>query len=114
MNDEDMDVLEWTVRKIIPIPKKYYWEDPPNPNLPLRTKAWHKTVGALGSVVRFTDRVGKPIVESVERSSRFEYVTDHMTEEDWEAAKQTAEERRARREQKAVSQKQRETEEGTV
>merc|ERR1712043_8097 len=84
-NDEDMDMLEWSVRKLIPIPKKYFWEEPVNTDLPLKTKVWHRTVGVMGSMVRLPDRIGKPIVDNATQSSgRFSYVTSTMTKEEWE------------------------------
>lgn len=81
MENEDMDMLEWTVRKIIPIPKQYYWETG-NDDLPLRIKAWHQAVGSMSATIKWIDRIGKPIVDaSGLKSSRFEYVRETMTEE---------------------------------
>ena len=95
MDDEMMDPLEWTVRKVVPIPKAYFWETG-NHDLPASTKLWHRTVGTMSRLVKFMDSVGKPVAEAVGvGSSRFDYVTSTMTEEQMEEAKRTAEERKA-------------------
>jgi hypothetical protein len=96
MNDPKMDVLEWTVRKIIPIPAAYYWETG-NYDIPTRTKMWHRSVGFLGSLVRLTDRVGAPIVNATGlNASRYDYFTSSMTERQLEKARNTASERKQR------------------
>mmetsp|Transcript_30037 Transcript_30037/g.36638 ORF Transcript_30037/g.36638 Transcript_30037/m.36638 type:complete len:196 (-) Transcript_30037:411-998(-) len=98
MNDPKMDPLEWSARTLIPIPKAYYW-DTKNENLPLRTKAWHQTVAALGSTLRVAESVGEVAANVLGlNSSRYDYVTDAMTEEDWARSRQLAEERRKKRE----------------
>lgn len=98
MNDPNMDPLEWSARKLIPIPKAYYW-DTQNENIPLKTKAWHHTVSALGSSVRFAENVGEVAANFLGlNTSRYDYVTSTMTDEDWERARNTASERRLKRE----------------
>jgi hypothetical protein len=97
MNNEYMDPLEWTVRKVIPIPKQYFWEaeNVQTEELPIKLKVWHRSVAAMGSVVRFVDRLGKPVVGFFGlTNSRFEYVTSTMTEEDWEYSRRQVQERR--------------------
>eukprot|EP00541_Cyclophora_tenuis_P019410 CAMPEP_0116576766 /NCGR_PEP_ID=MMETSP0397-20121206/20724_1 /TAXON_ID=216820 /ORGANISM="Cyclophora tenuis, Strain ECT3854" /LENGTH=148 /DNA_ID=CAMNT_0004105863 /DNA_START=164 /DNA_END=610 /DNA_ORIENTATION=+ len=90
MNDPMMDPLEWTVRKVIPIPKAYFWETG-NTDLPPRTKLWHRTVGAMSNVVKFVDTLGKPVGEFTGvTSSRYDYVTSTMTQKQMETARQTA------------------------
>jgi hypothetical protein len=96
MNDENLDMLEWTTRKLISIPKTYYWDHPEaDPEkLPTKLKLWHRSVAAMGSVVRFTDRIGAPITNALGlTASRFDYVTSTMTERDWERSRQLVEER---------------------
>jgi hypothetical protein len=94
MNNEDMDALEWIVRKTIPIPKKYYWETG-NTDLPLRIKAWHQTVGSLSAAVKWIERVGEPVVAATGiTTSRFDYVGSTMTDKQWEKARASARERR--------------------
>mmetsp|Transcript_27453 Transcript_27453/g.40317 ORF Transcript_27453/g.40317 Transcript_27453/m.40317 type:complete len:183 (-) Transcript_27453:364-912(-) len=98
MDDPKMDALEWGVRKVVPIPKKYYWETG-NYDLPLKTKAWHRLVGTGAAAVRFLDRIGQPVTEaSGLTSSRFSYVTDTMTERQWEKAQDTASRRKLQHE----------------
>jgi hypothetical protein len=94
MNDPKMDPLEWTIRKIVPIPKAYYWETG-NTDLPMKTKAWHQIVGTLGSLVTFVDRVGKPVTDATGLSaSRFDYVKSTMTDSQLAKAQKTASERK--------------------
>mmetsp|Transcript_26632 Transcript_26632/g.39392 ORF Transcript_26632/g.39392 Transcript_26632/m.39392 type:complete len:155 (-) Transcript_26632:119-583(-) len=94
MENEDMDMLEWLVRKIIPIPKEYYWETG-NDDLPLRTKAWHQVVGSLSATIKLIDRMGKPIVDaSGLKNSRFEYVRETMTEAQMQESIEKAQERK--------------------
>jgi hypothetical protein len=97
MNDEDLDMLEWMTRKMISIPKSYYWDHPEaDPEqLPTKLKLWHRSVSALGSTVRFTDRIGAPITNALGlTASRFDYVPSTMTERDWEYSRRLAEDRR--------------------
>ena len=102
MNDELMDPFEWATRKLIPIPKQYYWEvvdseeAPVDPKeLPLKLKLWHRSVAAGGSALRLVDRMGKPVAGLLGlSSSRFDYVTSTMTERDWESSRQIVTERR--------------------
>ena len=80
MNDEDMDMLEWMVRRTIPIPKQYYWETG-NTDLPYKTRQWHNIVGGLSGAVKWLDRIGKPVVEATGlTSSRFADVESTMSE----------------------------------
>lgn len=96
MDDPRMDPLEWTVRKLIPIPKAYFWETG-NTDLPARTKLWHRTVGAMSRVVQFVDHVGKPVVDFTGvTTSRYDYVTSTMTDAQKETARRTALERKER------------------
>jgi hypothetical protein len=98
MNDPKMDALEWAVRKIVPIPKAYYW-DTGNTELPMKTKAWHQIVCALSGAVAFIDRVGKPVVDFTGlTASRFDYVKSTMTETQLAKVQQTALERKLRNE----------------
>mmetsp|Transcript_22924 Transcript_22924/g.63896 ORF Transcript_22924/g.63896 Transcript_22924/m.63896 type:complete len:203 (-) Transcript_22924:327-935(-) len=101
----DMDPFEWTARKLIPIPKEYYWDNPDvtEEELPTRLKLWHRTVGTLESIVQFTDNtVGKKVADLTGLSSqRFDYVTSSMTEADWEYSRQVVAQRLARQNDEA-------------
>lgn len=104
MTNEDMDPLEWTARKFIPIPKKYYWEaeDVNSSQLPNRLILWHRSVAAMGSIVRFTDRIGTSLAGFFGfTSSPFDYVTSSMTEADWKLARRIAEQKQRVTEQEA-------------
>ncbi len=97
--------LEWTVRKIIPIPKAYYWETGKE-DLSFRTKAWHQTVAFLGRTTKFIEGIGEAVANLTGlNSSRYDYVTSTMTEAQWAAARVTAEERIAARKAYDESQK---------
>ena len=96
MNDEMMDPLEWTVRKVVPIPKAYYW-DTGNHDLPLSIKMWHRSIAFLGKSVRAVECAGEKVATTtgLNNWSRFSYVLDTMTPEEREVARQINEERRA-------------------
>ncbi len=105
MNDPKMDPLEWSCRKVISIPKAYYWQTG-NYNVSVRTKLWHRTVGALGLSLRVAERIGEVLANITGlNSNRFNYITDHMSEEEWAAAKQRAREARMRRKEKKEKEK---------
>lgn len=95
MNSETMDPFEWTTRKLISIPKVYYWNTDVDPKkLPVNLKVWHRSVGLMGSAVGFIDSLGKPVVGALGlSSSRFSYVTSTMTARDWETSRRIVEER---------------------
>ena len=104
MNDEDMDMLEWIVRKIIPIPKQYYWESTTTSrstdasNLPRSVVIWHNVVGTLSRAVQWIDRMGTPVADATGlTSSRFDYVLSTMTDEQKKIAAQTARDRKIKK-----------------
>ena len=101
MDDEMMDPLEWMTRKVISIPKVYFWETDVDPgDLPMRLKLWHRSISFLASTVKMVDRIGNPIASFLGiTSSRFSYVTSAMTEEDLENSRRTVEDRRLQRQQ---------------
>jgi hypothetical protein len=101
MSDEDMDPIEWTVRKVIPIPAEYYWDmvsEEQHSQVPARTKIWHKTISFLCGAQQWTERsVAKPLAASLGLTgSRFDYVLDNMTDKEWEKSKSMVAERRKR------------------
>ena len=94
MNNEDMDMLEWIVRKIVPIPKRYYWEAPDPTDtttstnttstvpLPRSILLWHNVVGTLSRAVQWLDRMGPSVADATGLStSRFDYVLSTMTDD---------------------------------
>lgn len=111
MNDEMMDPIEWIVRKVVPIPKQYYWEiiDTNNPStsatmnneeskynknenncndlyskISIRTKIWHNTISLLDNIQNFaTKQIAEPFASGVGLTgSRFYFVTNTMTNND--------------------------------
>lgn len=96
MNNEDMDMLEWLVRRWIPIPKQYYWETGGNgEDLPWRTRTWHNFVGGGSRSVQFLERIGKPVTAATGLTdSRFGYVKETMSERQLEISKKAASERK--------------------
>jgi hypothetical protein len=100
MSDEDMDPIEWTVRKLIPIPVEYYWNivsEEQHSQVPARTKIWHKTISFLCGAQQWTERsVAKPLAASMGLTgSRFDYVVDNMTDNEWEKSRARVAERRS-------------------
>jgi len=78
--------LEKTVRRIIPIPKAFYFETGNN-EIPLKTKAWHRTVSSLQSVLRWSEKIGEGVAKVTGiTDSRFDHVTLNMTPQQWEEA----------------------------
>jgi hypothetical protein len=111
MSDEDMDPIEWTVRKVIPIPAEYYWEvvsEEQHDQVPARTKVWHKTISFLCRAQQWTERsVAKPLAASLGLTdSRFDYVVDNMTDEEWEKSREMAAARRSQGKKEALQSKQ--------
>ena len=95
-----MDPLEWSVRRVVSIPQKYYWETG-NYAVGFRTKIWHRTVGTLGFTLRVAEKVGEVLANITGiNSSRYDYVTSTMTDEEWELARKRADTSRARRKEK--------------
>jgi hypothetical protein len=85
-----MDPLEWTVRRTISIPKKYYWETG-NYDVSIRTKAWHRSVQSLGMTLRGAEKVGGFFVSLLGlNASRYDDVTAYMTDEEWKEARENA------------------------
>merc|ERR1711862_485586 len=88
-----MDPLEWGVRKTLSIPKAYYWQTG-NYKVSMRTKLWHQTIYSLGALNRCAESVGECVANlSGLNSSEFSYVTDNLTEEEWEVARKEAKQR---------------------
>jgi len=97
LQDPKMDPLEWTVRRVLPIPKKYYWETG-NYQISTRTKMWHRAIGTLGFALKCAEKIGEVLANvSGINSSRYEDVTDFMNDEEWETAREIADEARQRR-----------------
>mmetsp|Transcript_18757 Transcript_18757/g.27147 ORF Transcript_18757/g.27147 Transcript_18757/m.27147 type:complete len:180 (-) Transcript_18757:410-949(-) len=113
MEDPNMDPLEWSVRKVIPVPKAYFWETG-NENLPTRTKMWHRTVGVLEKSARGLEKAGEFVANTFGfNASEYDYVTSTMTKEQWEASKARAREQR-RKSMAYLEQKEKEKKEEVV
>mmetsp|Transcript_1447 Transcript_1447/g.2613 ORF Transcript_1447/g.2613 Transcript_1447/m.2613 type:complete len:177 (-) Transcript_1447:43-573(-) len=90
---EDMDPLEYSVRKVLPIPRAYFWQTG-NTEVSLRTKVWHRTVATLGTLLRAAEFAGEVVAHVFGlNESRYQYVMDSMDKEDWERARKVNEER---------------------
>ena len=90
-----MDPLEYTVRRVLPIPRAYFWQTGKNPEeISLRTRAWHRTVSTLGGLLWYAEYAGEVIASVFGlNQSRYQYVMDSMDKEDWERARKVNEER---------------------
>ncbi|KAL7580063.1 hypothetical protein ACA910_005048 [Epithemia clementina (nom. ined.)] len=101
-NDELMDPIEWTVRKVCPLPAVYYWDllegqpEEIKKEIPWKIRWWHRIVGSLDRASNVVDRwVAQPVAGTLGLTeSRFEYVIDSMTEEELEASKRNVAERK--------------------
>jgi hypothetical protein len=93
----DMDPLESTVRRYLPIPKKYFWtstQDPEGEKLSVKTRMWHYAVAALGKGLECAEFVGEVVSHALGlHESHYQYVIDGMSKEDWEKAKKVQEDR---------------------
>ena len=105
---EDMDPLEWTFRKVVPIPKYYYWDIVKNPDdkslVPNRIKLWHTSIASMTSAFQWTEqRIGMPLARTLGLTSpRFNDVTMFMTRDDWRESKRIVTNRNRRREQESL------------
>jgi len=50
--------LEWVVRKVIPIPQKYYWHEPADYGINCHIKLWHISIRALETLMDVAVKVG--------------------------------------------------------
>lgn len=100
LNNPDMDPLEYTFRRFVPIPKVYFWETADesndfNQNLPLRVKLWHNTIYYLGVCLKKAESAGEVVANILGlNSGEFDYVTNAMTEEQWSQSRRNMELRR--------------------
>ena len=92
VNDDLLDPLEYAFRHIVPIPKHYYWnvvKEEQRQEIPEGVKLWHKTIYGLQAAYQWTDsRVARPLASTLGlTSSRFDYVTLTMTEDELRASR---------------------------
>lgn len=86
--DPEMDPLEYTFRRYVPVPKAYFWDTASeanefNQNLPIRVKWWHRTIYFLGECLKKAEAGGEVVANFLGlNSGPFDYVTDNMTEEE--------------------------------
>lgn len=109
-DDDPLDPIEWTVRQLVPIPENYFWEYTPDEGttalpadewqklLPWHLKTWHRTIGSLDNGMKWIDRwIAQPVANGTGLTApRMSYVTDFMTEEEWEASRRRLRERQGR------------------
>ena len=111
LTDPNMDPLEYTFRRFVPLPKVYFWEtaDESNEyhqNLPYRVKLWHNTIYYLGVCLQKAESVGGVVASILGlNSGEFDYVTSTMTAEQWSQSRRNMEQRR---EESRVHQEERE------
>jgi len=75
LDDPQMDPFEWSVRKVLPIPKVYYWETG-NENLPKMVKLWHHSVNFLSNALLVAEKAGGLIADVAGfNSTQYDYVT---------------------------------------
>ncbi|GAX28606.1 hypothetical protein FisN_1Hu603 [Fistulifera solaris] len=99
MNAEDMDPLEWTFRKVVPIPEHYYWDVVSNKEdqaqIPARIRFWHRSLYALSCASQWTDdHIGQPLARSLGlHTPRMNDVTMFMSDDDWKRSQRIVAER---------------------
>ena len=102
-----MDPLEYTFRKYIPIPRVYFWDAAVTTssgnvhhdtnNLPRRIKLWHYTIYYLGEGLRIAEKGGEVVANILGlNDGPFDYVTSGMTPEDMLASRVMMDEKRLR------------------
>jgi hypothetical protein len=100
LTNPDMDPLEYTFRRFVPIPKVYFWDTADesnyfNQNLPLRVKLWHNSIYYLGLCLKKAEAAGEIVANILGlNSGEFDYVTNTMTEEQWSESRRNVEARR--------------------
>lgn len=118
MTNPDMDPLEYTFRRYVPIPKQYYWDTPaPAPaneesndnnnidtnnqkTLPFRIKLWHCSIYYLDKCLKTAEAGGEVIANILGlQSGPFDYVTNNMTEAEMAQSRRNLELRREEREE---------------
>mmetsp|Transcript_502 Transcript_502/g.1003 ORF Transcript_502/g.1003 Transcript_502/m.1003 type:complete len:186 (+) Transcript_502:81-638(+) len=114
-SDEYMDPIEWSVRKVVPLPAVYFWDllkDVPEDvaqqivqdKIPRKIRMWHRFIGTMDRAQHFVnDWVAQPIAGTLGiTDARISYVTDTMTEEDMQKSKRLVAERKRRQEENAA------------
>ncbi|KAL3772675.1 hypothetical protein ACHAWU_004684 [Discostella pseudostelligera] len=87
-NNPNLDPLEYTFRKFIPIPRVYYWDTASPLNnyhqqLPMKIKLWHRSIYYLGEGLRKAEAGGEIIANILGlNDGPFEFVTKNVTEEE--------------------------------
>jgi hypothetical protein len=124
LTNPDMDPLEYTFRRYVPVPKAYFWETANesnqfHQNLPLRIKLWHNTIYYLGVCLKKAEAGGEIVANVLGlNSGEFDYVTSTMSEEQWARSRESSErrigERRAKEEEKQVRMEKERVEEEVV
>jgi hypothetical protein len=118
MQREDMDMLEWLVRCMIPIPKRYYWEDGSSNNrttpftkpihpLPTHVRIWHNTIGFFDTCIQWLDQTSEPWLQPT--TSRFEYVRAYMTPQQLEQCQQQQQQQQQQQRRARLRQQQQQT-----
>ncbi|KAL7535137.1 hypothetical protein ACHAXR_006294 [Thalassiosira sp. AJA248-18] len=99
----DMDPLEWTFRRYVPIPKEYFWDTASetndyNHNLPFGIKMWHRSIYYLGECLKKAESGGEVVANFLGlNTGPFDYVTNNMTEEEMAQSRENVERRREER-----------------
>ena len=113
MEAEDLDPLEWAFRKVVPVPKYYYWDLQPKEGetetaeVPRRIQLWHKAVYACTHGFRkVEDGFAKPLARGVGlTTNRMNHVTMFMTDDDWNKSKRHVAELKQKQEEAALKRK---------
>mmetsp|Transcript_22697 Transcript_22697/g.46746 ORF Transcript_22697/g.46746 Transcript_22697/m.46746 type:complete len:225 (-) Transcript_22697:185-859(-) len=99
LTSPDLDPLEYTFRRLVPIPKVYFWETADQSNnhhesLPFKIKLWHNTIYYLSLCLKKAEAGGEIIANIFGlNNSEFDYVMNAMTEEEWRMSRENVERR---------------------
>ena len=104
MNDETMDPLEWSFRKMVPIPEHFYWDvvssEEEQRCIPTRIRFWHRSLYTLSRVSQWTDdHIGQPLARTLGlHTPRSSDVTMFMSDDDWKRSQRIVMERQKNQE----------------
>lgn len=99
LTNPDMDPLEYTFRRFVPIPRVYFWDSASDANdqnrqLPFRIKMWHRSIYYAGECLKRAEAAGGVIAGFLGlNSGPFDYVVDGMTEEEMRQSQRNVEQR---------------------
>lgn len=90
--DEMLDPIERTVRYLVPIPKRYYWDVvTTRDHVPLSIRVWHQSIASCETIGTWAnDYIGQPLAAMLGlKRPRFFEVIESMTAEEFDESVKT-------------------------